>query len=138
MRAASIVLSACAIAVTAPGARLQASGSCADLSRLSLPKVAITLARAIAPGGFTPPGDSGAERTRALPACSRVAATLTPTPDSDIKMEVWLPESGWNGKLQAVGNGAFNGSIAYPALSTALARGYAASSTDTGHTGNNA
>jgi feruloyl esterase len=73
-----------------------------------------------------------------LPAFCRVAATLTPTRDSDIKIEVWMPASGWHGKYQAVGNGAFNGSIAYPAMMTALARGYATSSTDTGHTGNNA
>jgi feruloyl esterase len=63
---------------------------------------------------------------------------LTPTSDSDIKIEVWLPASGWNGKYLAVGNGAFNGAISYPAMMTALARGYATSSTDTGHTGNNA
>jgi len=73
-----------------------------------------------------------------LPAFCRVAATLTPTRDSDIKIEVWMPASGWNGKYQAVGNGAFSGSIAYPAMMTALTRGYATSSTDTGHTGNNA
>lgn len=46
--------------------------------------------------------------------------------------------SGWNGKLQAVGNGAWAGTISYPALATALAAGYAAASTDTGHEGNNA
>jgi Tannase and feruloyl esterase. len=73
-----------------------------------------------------------------LPAFCRVAATLRPTSDSDIKIEVWMPASGWNGKFQAVGNGAFNGSIAYPSMMTALARGYATSSTDTGHTGNTA
>jgi feruloyl esterase len=50
-------------------------------------------------------------------------------------MEIWMPASNWNGKFQAVGNGAFNGNIAYDAMMTALARGYAASSTDTGHTG---
>jgi feruloyl esterase len=46
-----------------------------------------------------------------------------------------MPAAGWNGKLQAVGNGAFNGAIAYRAMAAALARGYAAASTDTGHTG---
>ena len=81
---------------------------------------------------------AAAESPRTLPAFCRVAATLKPTADSDIKIEVWMPASGWNGKFQAVGNGAFNGSIAYPAMMTALARGYATSSTDTGHTGNNA
>jgi feruloyl esterase len=29
-----------------------------------------------------------------------MAATLTPSSDSDIKMEVWLPTRNWNGKLQ--------------------------------------
>ena len=73
-----------------------------------------------------------------LPAFCRVAATLKPTSDSDIKIEVWMPASGWNGKFQAVGNGAFSGAIAYPAMATALARGYATGSTDTGHDGGSA
>jgi len=46
-----------------------------------------------------------------------------------------MPVSGWNGKFQQVGNGAFAGSIQYAALGEALRRGYAAASTDTGHTG---
>jgi feruloyl esterase len=37
-----------------------------------------------------------------------------------------------------VGNGANAGSISYPAMATALRRGYAATSTDTGHTTTNA
>jgi feruloyl esterase len=65
-------------------------------------------------------------------------ATLAPTTDSDIKIEVWMPLSGWNGKYNAVGNGAFSGSMPYPAMITALTRGYAAGGTDTGHTGNTA
>jgi len=89
-------------------------------------------------GAFTPPAPANAEGFRTVPEFCRVAATLTPTSDSDIKIEVWLPTSGWNGKFQAVGNGAFNGAIAYPAMRTALARGYATSSTDTGHAGGGA
>ena len=71
-------------------------------------------------------------------AFCRVAATLKPSSDSDIKIEVWLPASGWNGKFQAVGNGAFNGTIGYAAMAAALARGYATASTDTGHVGGGA
>ena len=74
---------------------------------------------------------------RACRRFCRVAVTITPVPDSEIKIEVWLPESGWNGKLQSVGNGAWAGSISYPAMATAVSTGYAAASTDTGHTGNN-
>ncbi len=77
-------------------------------------------------------------RSRFLPAFCRVAATLKPSSDSDIKIELWMPTINWNGKFQAVGNGAFSGTIAYAAMMTALGRGYATSSTDTGHTGGSA
>src|SRR4249919_481185 len=127
------------LAAVVPDRTLHAGSSCASLSTLSLPNATITLAQALEAGPFAPPGqDSAAESPRTLPAFCRVAATLKPTADSDIKIEVWMPAAGWNGKYQAVGNGAFNGSIAYPAMMTALARGYATSSTDTGHIGNNA
>ena len=62
--------------------------------------------------------------------------TIAPTADSDIKVEVWLPISGWNGKFQAVGNGDAAGVISYDAMIEAVRRGYATSSTDTGHVGN--
>jgi feruloyl esterase len=67
-----------------------------------------------------------------------VTATLTPSKDSDIKAEIWLPVSGWNGKYEAVGNGGWAGTIPYPAMAAALVSGYATAGTDTGHTGNNA
>jgi feruloyl esterase len=99
----------------------------------------VTLAQSVAQGGFTQPagrgGRAGASPYAALPAFCRVAVTLKPTPRSDIKAEVWMPSTGWNGKLQVVGNGSFAGTIGYGAIATALASGYAAASTDTGHTG---
>jgi feruloyl esterase len=73
-----------------------------------------------------------------LPAFCRVSATLAPSSDSDIKVELWLPASGWNGKFQAVGNGGWAGTIPYTAIGGALSAGYAAAGTDTGHTGGNA
>ena len=36
------------------------------------------------------------------PSTVTIPATLTPSSDSDIKIEVWLPASGWNGKFLAV------------------------------------
>ena len=80
-------------------------------------------------------GRGGGAQFADLPAFCRVAATLKPSPDSDIKIEVWLPASGWNGKFQAVGNGGWNGNIDTNALAAALRRGYATASTDTGHAG---
>ena len=85
------------------------------------------------PGAFTPPG---AQAALTLPAFCRVEATARPTTDSEIKFEVWIPPvEAWNGKFQGVGNGGYQGSISYAAMATALRRGYATASTDTGHTG---
>ena len=69
-------------------------------------------------------------------AFCRVSATLTPTPDSAIMAEVWLPDPAqWNGKFFGIGNGGFGGTVAAPALDmrTTLARGYAAAGNDLGH-----
>jgi feruloyl esterase len=129
----------------APAPGPAASRSCESLASLNLPNATITDARTVGAGGFRPPTPGGAAAPPAatqaftnLPAFCRVAATLTPTSDSDIKIEVWLPVSGWNGKFQAVGNGGWAGTIPYPAMSAALSAGYATAGTDTGHAGNSA
>jgi Tannase and feruloyl esterase len=122
----SASLLAVVIAVVMSREPVQASASCESLTALALPGTTITLARTV---------EAGADTFKASRAFCRVAATLKPSSDSDIKIEVWLPVSGWNGKFQAVGNGAFNGAIGYPAMATALGRGYATASTDTGHEG---
>ena len=114
-----------------------AGASCESLTGLSLSNATITSATTMAAGAFVPPGGAGrgnaAQQYAALPAFCRVAVTSKPSSDSDIKIEVWLPASGWNGKFQGVGNGGWAGTISYPALSAALAKGYATASTDTGH-----
>ena len=114
-----------------------ADNACQDLLKLSTANTAVTLAEQVPAGGFQSPreaqGGPNAARFSALPGFCRLAATLTPSPDSDIRIEVWLPSSGWNGKFQAVGNGGWGGAISYPAMALALSRGYATASTDTGH-----
>jgi feruloyl esterase len=113
---------------------------CESLSTFAGSHVTVTLAQTIGAGQFTPParGRGGVNAFASLPAFCRVAATLTPSSDSEIKIEIWMPASGWNKKLQAVGNGAWAGNIPYPAMATALGAGYATVSTDTGHVGGNA
>ena len=87
-----------------------AAVSCESLASLSLPNTTITSAATVGAGAFTPPaggggrGDVGAP-FRNLPAFCRVTATLKPTSDSDIKMEVWMPVTGWNGNFQGNGSG---------------------------------
>jgi tannase/feruloyl esterase len=86
-------------------------------------------------GGGAPAAPAGP----VLPAHCRVAATLKPSADSVIDIEVWIPESAsWNGKFQMVGNGGWAGVISYAAMATAVQEGYATASTDTGHKGGNA
>jgi tannase/feruloyl esterase len=122
-------------------AQLAAAQTCEKLADLKLANTTITAAQSVAPGAFTPPTGS-AVPFKELPAFCRVTGVIKPTTDSDIKFEVWMPSSGWNGKFQGIGNGGFAGSISYagPAggLGGSIARGYAAASTDTGHTGGDA
>jgi hypothetical protein len=119
-----------------------AAAECGALAQMALPNGKVTAAEVVAAGAFrqptspgAPPG-VGAGAYGNLPEFCRVQATLTPTGDSDIKVEVWLPAKDWNGKFVGVGNGIWAGQLSYSALAETIARGYAAASTDTGHTGN--
>ena len=114
-----------------------AAGSCESLMSLKLPATTITRAE-VMEGSDIVRLATGPFRSRAIPGACRVAATLRPSSDSEINMEIWMPVSNWNGKYQAVGNGAFNGTMNFSAMTEALSRGYATSSTDTGHTGSGA
>ncbi len=114
------------------------AATCESLASLKLPDTTVTLAQPVAAGAFSMPAGGfmpSPVSPKSLPAFCRVAATLRPSKDSDIKIEVWLPASGWNGKFQGVGNGGWIGAITYPALMAALQKGYASASTDTGHSG---
>src|SRR3977135_2175606 len=98
-----------------------AATSCEDLAKLTIPNATITTAQSVPAGKFTPPeGTSVGE----VPAFCRVALTLRPSSDSDIKLEVWMPASGWNGKFEGIGNGGFAGSIGFPAMAVAITHGY--------------
>jgi len=131
------ITSIVAILVAAPAAF---AAGCESLAALSLPSTTITTAAAVSAGAFTLPNLNAGQQAgfRQLPAFCRVAATIRPTSDSEIKVEVWMPAEGWNGKFMGVGNGGWSGAIVYPALATALGRGYAVASTNTGHDGGDA
>src|SRR5215475_6429921 len=116
-------------AAAAPSAH---AATCEGLAALSLPNATITIAQSIPAGSFTTPFN---QTLINLPAFCRVAATLKPSSDSNIKIEVWLPaftkgvgaagavpdgagaqarppgdgRVTWNDKLLAVGNGGWAG-----------------------------
>src|SRR5438132_8985100 len=116
MKTSAIVVAALLIAAVCDAPQVSADAAACDrlAATLKLPNAKVAAAEAIAAGRFVEPG---ATRARAsaeyaeLPAFCRVELTLTPSSDSDIRSEVWLPQSGWNGKFQQVGNGAWAGSI---------------------------
>ena len=137
MRIVHAALWATVMAFVPVGYLNAAGSSCENLLKLAGDKTIVTIAETVTAGGFKMPGPRASAQNASpfgsLPAFCRVAATLKPTADSDIKIEVWMPASGWNGKFEAVGNGGWAGTIGYPAMAQALARGYATTSTDTGH-----
>lgn len=124
--------------LAAPSLWAQTS-SCDLLTKLVLPQASIERTEEIGPGSFTPPLDPESEHSgprAAVPRFCRVQAIARPSPDSEIHFEVWLPEAkAWNGKLLGVGNGGYIGRVSYGALENGIALGYAAASSDTGHTG---
>jgi len=121
-----------------PGARA-AGQICEQLAQLALPNTKITSAQPIAAGAFAPPASMARwiagdpSMFKRLPAFCRVMAEAKPSADSDIKIEVWMPASGWNGKFRGQGNGGFAGEIDYRTLGLAVVQGYASAATDTGH-----
>jgi feruloyl esterase len=158
------VLLPLSIALFAAAPFTYAQSACEQVKSLALPGTSFTTVESVAAGpykapaqaadgggvaagrggapaagrGGAPAGGRGgaAQPVLLLPAYCRVAATLKPSSDSDIKMEVWMPEN-WNGKIEVVGNGGWAGVISYAAMAQALKEGYAAASTDTGHEGGN-
>jgi feruloyl esterase len=66
-------------------------------------------------------------------AC-KVAVTARPTADSDIRIEIWIPEgAAWNGRFVQLGNGGFAGQVDERDLAALAAAGYATAGTDDGH-----
>ena len=122
------VISAMAPLVVLLGARHAAAGSCENLMALVLPDTMIAIAQQIPAGTYTAPDG---EVFHKMPAFCRIAATLTPTPGSNIRIEVWMPSSGWNGRYNGTGNSGIGGKIVYSWLAAVQAN-YAVANTDVG------
>ena len=101
----------------------RAETACADLASLSLAHAKVTAA--------------SVESLGQAQAC-KLEVTSTPTADSDIHIEVWIPlGAAWNGGFVQLGNGGFAGQIPSAQLKAVAARGYAAAGTDDGHQSTN-
>lgn len=128
MRAALAVLAGAAGPLPAAFATPLA---CAALRSLRLPDARVERAQHQAAGSFTPP--QGAAFPVGRPFC-RVEIVAQPTPASDIRIEVWLPDAAqWNGRFWGLGNGSFGGQVPHRNLAVRMAAGDVAAGTDTGH-----
>ena len=139
--AAGVALIGAVMLATWTSAAAPAPIACEALARMTVTNGRVLSAESVPAGAFAPPNASNATAAAAfksVPAFCRVTLQLTPSADSDIRVEVWLPKEGWTHKLQASGNGGLGGAIAYTALAASVKAGYAAVATDTGHVGGNA
>jgi hypothetical protein len=137
MRSLAAALVATLALMSVAGCRAPASpeaNRCADLRNLRLDHVSLVAIRTVSAGhDFLWKTALIGVPFFKVPASCRITAVSTPTPDSRINIEIWMPLDHWNGRLQGIGNGGFAGSIDTMSLALALGKGYAAAATDTGH-----
>ena len=114
------------------------TAKCTNLQQLQLDQAHIVSAEVVAAGAFVaPPRPTGPNEQlplyKQLPTFCRVKIEATPSDDSNIQIEVWLPVVDWNGRFQGQGNGGFAGEIDFGGMARALENNNATAGTDTGH-----
>jgi hypothetical protein len=116
--APSISLALVLLCIFVFGAKTAAAADCSGLASLQLKDTTIASATVVPAAGM-------------LPEYCKVLGSIHNLPHSTILFEVSMPISKWNGKYFVAGGGGYNGVI--PRLTQALAEGYAAAGSDTGH-----
>src|SRR5580658_6768964 len=118
------VLRAILILPTLWPASAAAQQPCERLTQLNLDKTTVTSSAVVPAGAFKFPAPTPIVAPSVdLNAYCRVEAVARPTSDSEIKFEVWMPVTGWNGKYLQVGNGGFAGTIPLFSMAEPLLRG---------------
>lgn len=112
---------------------------CADLQPPTIPNATIVSFQTaerrnitLAGGGSMGGGTDGTAALAPLDICD-VNITLTHGAANDsVRIEVWMPLVGWNGRFQGTGGGGFVAGTFGAAMAPQVARGFAAASTDAG------
>ena len=123
--AAAVALATLAVAPAAGAA------DCEALKSLSIPDTTILSANAVAAGDLT---TSDKVTRKNLPAFCRVVASVKDAPDSDVRVEVWMPNENWKGVFHLNGNGGYACVLDYNygAMEAAIKRGYVSAESDLG------
>jgi len=131
LRSVRGVLAGVAVAAGLLPAASASQERCAALQTLPLTEARVVTAQHHVAGRFAPPQGAAFNVTKSY---CRVEIVATPTPASDIRIEVWLPDTAhWNGRFWGLGNGSFGGQIPHRSLAVRSVAGYAVVATDTGH-----
>lgn len=136
-RLAVVVLGGTALAATLSGT-LPAADPCGVMSWLTIANVTVAAVSEVAAGALSPlhANEGRVPVDLPVPEFCRVEATVAPTYDLQIGIEVWLPKAGsWNGKLLGVGNGGYSSILDYKAMADGVSRAYVTVGTDGGHKG---
>src|SRR5579863_4695232 len=123
--AAAVALSA--LAFLSPALALDCDG----LKSTKISDTTIISATAVPAGDLT---TEDKVTRKNMPAFCRVVASVKDAPDSDVRVELWMPNEGWKGVFHVNGNGGYAGVLAYNygAMAAAIKRGYASAMTDLG------
>lgn len=124
-----------ALALVAGAGHAQENGADACAAVAEALNSDATTVTAVATAEVDPQSVEGDELAEGLGKFCRVSGTTSPVEGSEIGFEVWMPAKSWNGRLTMFGNGGYGSSMAFDEVSQAVADGYAATVTDTGHEG---
>ena len=124
---------AMAFSLAAACGSAQAATDCAGLATLVTADSTITSATAVAAGASI----SG----NVVPvALCRVQGVARPSGDSEIKWEVWLPQTAaaWTGRMKVNGTGGYAGATPYARLAQDIGDGFVTAGSNMGHDGGEA
>jgi feruloyl esterase len=115
----------------APPAAAGTPTSCESLLTFGFPDTTINAA-ASQPGGPYVAPDAWHLVFANLPPYCLVSATIKPTSDSTINVQVWMPMQRYNGRYLGTGNGGYAGGFFQSELAAGINNGFATANTDMG------
>jgi feruloyl esterase len=130
-RSAAVGTALCAAAGAAQAA------TCGDLSGATFGDATVTSAVETAAGSVVVPTAPTNQTVTAPVGFCRVQGVARPSTGSEIKFEVWLPQtrSAWTGRLKVNGTGGFSGTIPAGMLAQDIGDGFVTAGSNMGHDG---